>query len=226
MKSYRIKLGVPLVIATVVLGGCATDEYGNPRALTETEKGVGIGAVTGAAIGALATSDSGKGAAIGAVVGAVGGGLIGNYMEQQRRDFQKVLANEIAAGDIRLEQLPDDRLVVGMTSETAFDVDSASIKPGFYSTMDKIAGVVNKYGKTQLFIAGHTDDTGSADYNQTLSERRAQAVESYLLSSNVYPARLQSTGYGEDRPIASNATPSGRELNRRVDITIVPVQQG
>lgn len=226
MKSYRTKIGVTLAAAVLLLGGCATDEYGNPRPMGETEKGVGIGAATGAAIGALSTSKSLQGAAIGAVVGGVGGGLIGNYMEQQRRDFQKVLANEIAAGDIRLEQLSDDRLLVGMTSETAFDVDSANIKPGFFSTLDKIAGVVNKYGKTQLSIAGHTDDTGAASYNQALSERRAQAVQNYLLSSNVYPARLSARGYGENQPIASNATPEGRRLNRRVDITIIPVKQG
>lgn len=226
MKHFRMKAGVTLIAATLVLAGCATDEFGNPRQLTETEKGVGIGIATGAAIGALATKKSAQGAAVGAVVGALGGGLIGNYMEQQRRDFQKVLANEIAAGDIRLEKLPDESLVVAMTSETAFDVDSSSIKPGFYSTMDKIAGVVNKYGKTRLYVSGHTDDTGSDAYNQGLSERRAQAVQSYLLSANVYPQRLSARGYGESQPVASNATAEGRRLNRRVDITIVPVQQG
>ena len=144
-------------------------------------------------------------------------------MEQQRRDFEKVLAPEIAAGVIRVEKLPNDQLLVGMTGETAFEVDSDQIKPGFYSTMDKISGVVNKYGKTQLAIAGHTDSTGSAQYNQQLSERRADAVQNYLLSDNVYPARLSAVGYGKNRPIASNDSEAGRRLNRRVDITIIPV---
>lgn len=223
MMTRWTKTCAAATAAALLLAGCATDEYGNPRPLTETETGVGIGAVTGAALGALVADKSGKGAAIGAVGGAVVGGLIGNYMEQQRRDFQKVLTNEIAAGHIRLDRLSESELLVGMTGETAFEVDSDRIKPGFYSTMDKIAAVVNKYGKTRLYIAGFTDDTGSASYNQQLSERRAASVESYLLDSNVYPARLSATGYGEGRPIASNSTPEGRRLNRRVDITIVHV---
>ena len=173
----------------------------------------------------MVADKSGKGAALGGVGGALVGGLIGNYMEQQRRDFEKVLAPEIAAGVIRVEKLPNDRLLVGMTGETAFEVDSDQIKPGFYSTMDKISGVVNKYGKTQLAIAGHTDSTGSAAYNLELSDRRARSVEGYLLSENVYPPRLSATGYGKSRPIASNDTEDGRRRNRRVDITIIPVTQ-
>ena len=223
MNRHWMRLGAALTASVLVVAGCATDEYGNPRAATETEKGVGIGAVTGAALGALIADKSGKGAAIGAVGGALVGGLVGNYMEQQRRDFEKVLAPEIAAGVIRVEKLPNDQLLVGMTGETAFEVDSDQIKPGFYSTMDKISGVVNKYGKTQLAIAGHTDSTGSAAHNQDLSERRADAVQNYLLSDNVYPARLSAAGYGKNRPIASNDSEAGRRLNRRVDITIIPV---
>ena len=144
-------------------------------------------------------------------------------MEKQRRDFERLLAPEITAGVIRVEPLPNDRLLVGMTRETAFAVDSDRIEAGFYSTLDKISGVVNKYGKTQLEIAGHTDSTGSDAYNQGLSERRAQAVQNYLLSSNVYPTRLSATGYGEAQPIAGNETAAQRQRNRRVDITIIPI---
>jgi outer membrane protein OmpA-like peptidoglycan-associated protein len=218
-----MKLSAAVTAAALVMAGCATDEYGNPRTMTETEKGLAIGALTGAAAGALIADKSAKGAALGAAGGALVGGLIGNYMEQQRRDFEKLLAPEIAAGAIRVEKLSDDRLLVGMTGETAFEVDSEQIKPGFYSTMDKISGVVNKYGKTRLDIGGHTDSTGSAAYNQDLSERRAASVEAYLLGDNVYPARLSAAGYGKNRPIASNDTEYGRRQNRRVDITIIPV---
>ncbi|WP_295888494.1 OmpA family protein [uncultured Thiohalocapsa sp.] len=210
----------------IALAGCATDEFGNRRPLTETEAGLAIGTAAGAAAGALIGSqgaNAGKGALIGAVGGAIAGGVVGSYMERQRRDFERVLADEIARGDIRVEALPDDRLVVGMTSSTAFDVDSSSIKPGFYSTLDKISAIVNKYGKTRLDVAGHTDNTGTDAYNQQLSERRAGAVESYLLAEQVIPQRLSSAGFGELRPIASNDTEYGRTLNRRVEITIVPV---
>jgi len=221
MKSRSMVVAAALLL----LAGCATDEYGNPRQMTETEKGLGIGALTGAAVGALIANKSAKGAALGAAGGALVGGLIGNYMEQQRRDFENLLAPEIASGAIRVEKLSDDRILVGMTGETAFQVDSDRIQPGFYSTMDKIAGVVNKYGKTRLAIAGHTDNTGTAAYNRDLSERRATAVQTYLLSDNVYPARLSAAGYGMDRPIANNETEYGRRLNRRVDITIIPLTE-
>jgi outer membrane protein OmpA-like peptidoglycan-associated protein len=219
-------LAVTLLSLALVLAGCATDDLGNRRPLTESEAGLAIGSAAGAAAGALLGSrsaDAGKGALIGAVGGAIAGGLVGSYMERQRKDFERALAEEIARGDIRVEQLPGDRLRVGMTSSTAFDVDSAQIKPGFYSTMDKISSIVNKYGKTRLDIAGHTDSTGSAAHNQGLSERRAAAVESYLLAEQVVPQRLSSIGFGKTQPIASNDTEYGRTLNRRVEITIEPI---
>jgi outer membrane protein OmpA-like peptidoglycan-associated protein len=214
------------VAAVLALSGCATDEFGNRRPLTESEAGVAIGTAAGAAAGALLGSrsaDAGKGALLGAVGGAIAGGLVGTYMENQRKDFERALADEIALGNIRVEKLPGDRLLVGMTSSTAFDIDRADIKPGFYSTLDKISAIVNKYGKTRLDIAGHTDDTGSDMHNQRLSERRAASVESYLLAGQVIPERLSSRGFGESQPIASNATEYGRTLNRRVDITIEPI---
>jgi outer membrane protein OmpA-like peptidoglycan-associated protein len=226
---HRIPVKTLVIVAAtgLVLGGCATtDEYGNPRPMGETEKGLAIGAAAGAAAGALigsTSADAGKGALIGTVGGAIIGGLVGSYMEQQRKDFERALANEIAAGDISVEKNPDHSLIVRMTSATTFDVDSANIKSGFYSTMDKIAGIVNKYGKTSLVIAGHTDDTGSAEHNMDLSRRRAGAVESYLLGEQVAPQRLSSIGYGEDDPVASNETDYGRTLNRRVEITIIPI---
>ena len=229
----QVKALKPIAVAVAIsltLAGCATtDEYGNPRPATETEKGLGMGALAVAAAGALigsASANAGRGALIGVIGGAIIGGAVGNYMEQQRKDFERVLADEIARGDISVTKQADNSLVVGMTSATTFDVDSDSIKPGFYSTMDKISGVVNKYGKTQLVIAGYTDDTGTAEHNLDLSRRRAGSVESYLLSDSVAPQRLSSIGYGEDDPIATNATDYGRTLNRRVEITIIPVVEG
>jgi len=223
MNKPWMRFSAVIFSGNLGLVGCATDEYGKRRPLTETQKGVAIGAIAGAAIGAAVADKSPRGAMIGAGGGALAGGLIGNYMERQRQDFMKVLAPEIAAGVIRVELRSNDQLLVGMTSETAFEVDSDQIKPGFHSTLGKIAGVVNRYGKTRLVIAGHTDSTGSNEYNQGLSERRAQAVQGYLLSENVYTNRLSVIGYGEDQPIASNDTEAGLRRNRRVDITIIPI---
>lgn len=207
--------------AVLILAGCATDQYGRTRPMTDAEKGVLIGAGVGAAVG-LASKDK-KNVLIGAVGGGIAGGLVGHYMDKQKQDFERVLRPEIDAGLVSVDALDQDRLRVTMTSGTSFDVDSAQLKPSFYSTLDKIAEVLKRYGKTQLALVGHTDSTGSDAYNQQLSERRAQAVEKYFLSNGVIPERLQAFGRGESQPRASNATPEGRTLNRRVEIIITPI---
>lgn len=222
--NKRFIAGMSLALAAVVgLTSCATDEYGNRLPMSDAGTGALIGSLGGAAVGALVTKKHGKGALIGAVGGGIAGGLVGNYMDSQKKDFEKVLQPEISAGAVRVQRLPEDQLLVGMTGATAFEVDSDVIKPGFYSTLDKIAGILNRYGKTQLVIVGHTDNTGSDQHNQQLSERRAGAVNQYLLNKGVIPERLSAYGRGKSEPIASNATPEGKQQNRRVDITIIPV---
>lgn len=222
MRSTVLKrLAVSATVA-VLIGGCAADGAG----MTETGKGAAIGTAAGVAAGALIGSlsaNAGRGALIGAVGGALAGGMVGAYMEQQRRDFEKALADEINNGMISVEKLPNDQLVVRMTGATSFEIDSDQIQPGFYSTLDKISGIVRKYGKTELLVSGHTDITGSAEHNQILSERRAGSVQRYLEADGVIPQRISAFGYGKTQPIASNDTDYGRRLNRRVDITIVPI---
>lgn len=217
VKNAAIAAGISLVVA-----GCAVDGSG----MTETGQGAVIGSTAGAALGAILGSqrgDAGPGALAGAIGGAFLGGMAGAYMEQQRKDFEKALAQEITSGVIRVEKLDNNQLLVGMTGETTFAVDSDQINPGFYTTMDRIAKIVNRYGKTELVVAGHTDDKGSATHNQQLSERRAASVERYLEDRRVLPQRITATGYGMSQPIVGNDTDDGRRLNRRVDITIVPI---
>lgn len=224
MKRLAAQLAVSAVAVTALtIGGCASD-----GTMSTTGKGVAVGTASGAAVGALIGSlsgDAGKGALIGAVGGALTGGIVGAYMEEQRQDFEKALAAEIASGEIRVTKLPDHQLLVGMTGATSFETDSDKIKPGFYSTMDKISSIVNEYGKTHLSVAGHTDNTGSAGYNQQLSERRAASVQGYLEGGGVIPARINAEGFGQSQPVASNETELGRRLNRRVDIIIVPITE-
>jgi len=225
MNQRFAKRAAIAATVSLLVSGCASDGSG----MTETGQGAAIGTAAGAALGALIGSqgaNAGRGALIGAVGGALLGGMAGAYMEQQRKDFEKALAQEISAGAIRVEKLPNDELRVGMTGETSFEVDSDQIKPGFNSTMDKIAKIVNKYGKTALVVAGHTDNTGSAGHNQELSERRADSVERYLEGRRVLPQRISAAGFGLSEPIATNDTEAGRRLNRRVDITIVPLTEG
>lgn len=221
-RTYSTTL---VVLVAFGVSACATDEYGRSRPLTDTERGALIGAATGAVIGGVATK--GKKRTKGILIGAVGGGLagaaVGSYMDKQKQDLEKVLAPERADGAIQVEKLAGEIVRITMTEQTSFEFDSAEIKSGFYTTMDKIGNVVNRYGKTSLTIVGHTDSTGAAEYNQSLSERRAQAVQQYLGSKGVHPERMEAEGKGETAPRVSNNTPENRRLNRRVEIYIEPV---
>jgi len=160
------------------------------------------------------------------VGGALAGGAVGAYMDSQKKDLEKNLAKEIQLKQARVDELPNHVVRVTMTGDTGFATNSADIKPGFHSTMDKIADVVVRYGKTSLTVAGHTDDVGAAQYNQSLSERRAHSVAQYLESKKVQPVRLAIVGKGESMPISSNTTESGRAENRRVEIYVEPIVEG
>jgi outer membrane protein OmpA-like peptidoglycan-associated protein len=229
MKRYLTTLlAVAFLVSSALMSGCASEGSATgKRPMTNMETGAMVGAAAGAVIGAVAYK---KNRTAGAIVGAVGGGLaggaVGAYMDSQKKDLEKNLAKEIGGGQARVEKLANNVVRITMTNQTAFDVDSSEIKPGFHSTMDKLADVVIRYGKTTLTIVGHTDNTGTERYNQTLSEGRALSVARYFESRNVNPLRLATAGKGESQPIASNSTESGRQANRRVEIYVEPVVQG
>jgi outer membrane protein OmpA-like peptidoglycan-associated protein len=216
--------------AAAALSGCAAGGPGfgqDNRPFTNTESGVLIGAASGAVIGAVAYKQNrSRGAVIGAIGGGIAGGAVGAYMDKQKQDLEKSLAQEIQSGQARVEKLPNDVVRITMTNQTAFETDSSSIKPGFHSTMDKVADVVLRYGKTTLTVVGHTDNVGTNDYNQKLSERRAHSVAQYLESRRVNGMRLALSGKGETQPVAGNTSESGRQANRRVEIYVEPVVQG
>jgi outer membrane protein OmpA-like peptidoglycan-associated protein len=210
------------LLAALALAGCAADSPMQHR-----DSGALIGAGIGAVIGAVAYDrNRTKGAVVGAVGGALAGGAIGRYMDDQKRDLENNLAKEIQAGQARVEKLPNDVVRVTMTNQTAFDTDSSNIKPGFHTTMDKLADVVVRYNKTTLTVVGHTDNVGQDDYNQKLSERRALSVAHYLEQKRVNSMRLAISGKGETQPVASNGSEGGRQANRRVEIYVEPVRQG
>ncbi len=212
------------LIISLVLSGCATDEFGNKRSYTDTEKGAMMGAAGGMLLGALASKDApAKGALFGLVGGGLAGGAVGHYMDSQKKDLDKALSEEKDSGAIFLSKQANDVILIRMTSQTAFDTNSATIKPGFHSTLDKIATVVNRYGKTHITIVGHTDNVGNDKTNQALSEKRADAVEKFLSQKSVVLQRLVSKGMGERSPVADNASERGRQLNRRVDLIIEPL---
>ena len=219
----------PVVIAltTLALAGCAADGSMGSMNRPYMEPGIFIGAAGGALLGAAAyKQDRTKGAIIGAIGGGIAGGAVGAYMDNQRKDLEKNLEREIKARQARVDKLQNNVVRVTMTSDTGFATNSADIRPGFNSTMDKIADVVKRYGKTTLTIAGHTDDVGSNQHNQGLSERRALSVARYFESRGVQAVRLATVGKGETMPIDSNATEGGRASNRRVEIYVEPVVEG
>lgn len=222
------KLIVVPLLATLLLSGCATNDLGDSRDLSKTEKGAIIGTVSGAALGAIINHrNRGKGALIGAVGGGLTGAGVGYYMDQQAKDLQKQLQPEIQRGEVTIEKrASDNALLVSMTANTGFDTDSSALKAGYLPTLNKIARVLNQYGKTTVTVIGHTDSVGTDAYNQALSERRAQSVLDYFAGQNVNPLRLESYGRGETEPRADNATEAGRALNRRVELWILPVVAG
>lgn len=220
------KIIISALVGAVTVSGCAsTGSADGKRPMTNTEKGAIIGAVGGAVVGAVAADKKGKGAIIGAVGGGLAGAAVGNYMDRQKQDLEKNLAAERKSGAVAVEKLAGDVMKITMTSQTAFDTGSAEIKPGFRSTMDRLADVVIRYGKTTITVVGHTDAEGTAENNLDLSQRRAQAVVAYLESKNVIPARLAAEGRGETQPVADNKTEAGRRANRRVELLVAPVRE-
>lgn len=202
--------------------GCTTNPYtGERRAgrvVTSGAAGAGAGAAAGAIIGAIA-GDAGKGAAIGAAVGAATGVGIGVYQDQQ----QAKLHDRLASTGVSVTR-DGDNIYLNMPSDITFAVNESNIQGGFYETMSSVALVLKEFDKTGVSVYGHADASGSDEYNQGLSERRALSVSNYLASQGVSGDRLRAVGFGESRPIADNNSESGRAANRRVEIVIDPIE--
>jgi outer membrane protein OmpA-like peptidoglycan-associated protein len=219
--NLTIKRVAFLLMIALALWGCAEPQ-------TKTQQGAvygtGIGAAVGAGLGQVIggnTKSTLVGAGIGAVLGGVAGGSIGRYMDNQ----EAALKQQFAASEAANIQRNADVLAVTFKSDVLFDVNSAVLKPGAYTEINRVSQVLVQYPQTTVQIAGHTDSTGSETYNQKLSEERAMSVQNALISQGVDPIRLRTIGFGESQPIADNSTEAGRQLNRRVVVTIVP-QQG
>jgi outer membrane protein OmpA-like peptidoglycan-associated protein len=201
----------------VALGGCqTTDPYTGEQQVSKTTIGAGVGAAGGAIIGAIAGNR--KGALIGAGIGALAGGAVGNYMDRQ----EAKLRAQLQGTGVSVTR-SGDNIILNMPGNVTFATDSADISSSFYPVLDSVALVVTEFEQTYVDVVGHTDSTGAADYNQRLSERRADSVARYLQSQGVQRERLLVRGMGASAPIATNETPAGRQRNRRVEIVLVPV---
>ena len=222
MNIRAIKLVVISAALTVVLGGCQTlDPYTQESKTSSATKGAVIGAIAGAVVG-LASGDDAverrQRALIGAGVGALAGGAIGNYMDRQEAELRA----ELQGTGVSVTRIGDN-ITLNMPGNITFATDSSDLSPAFFDVLNSVSKVLVEFDQTVVEVAGHTDSTGSDSYNQALSERRSSSVARYLQSQDINPQRLISIGLGETMPVADNNTASGRQLNRRVEITMVPV---
>lgn len=216
------KTMVAFAMATVGLAGCMTyDPYTGEKEVSKATTGSIIGAIGGAAVGAATSSksDRGKGALIGAASGAAVGGGIGYYMDRQEAQLRQ----KLQGSGVQVKR-NGDQIELIMPGNITFDLNQSSIQPGFVDTLESVALVLKEFDKTIIQVEGHTDSSGSDSYNQLLSEQRAASVRDFLLNQDIEPKRTRAVGYGERYPIASNDTAAGREQNRRVELTLVPMQ--
>jgi len=219
------KSGIGAVAVAVVMTGCATSpDDPNRNTKEKAAAGAAIGAIAGAIIGHQRDPSGGalRGALIGGAAGGAVGAGVGIYMDKQQAEFERQLATERDAHQIEVERLENENLKITMNSEVSFDFNSAEIKPAFTRTLDKVNDIVGRYSRTSVRVVGHTDSVGSAAYNQRLSEDRAKSVAWYMEDSGVAPQRVGTEGRGEAQPRATNESEAGRQLNRRVELLIIP----
>ncbi|MBW8636460.1 OmpA family protein [Hoeflea sp. WL0058] len=207
-----------LVAGALFLTACTTDPYTGQQKVGNTATGAALGAAAGAGLGLLAGGNDRRNALVGAGIGLLAGGAIGAYMDRQEAELRA----QLQGTGISVTRVGNN-LVLNMPSNITFATDQANIDTGFYPTLNSVAIVLNKYNQTLVDVYGFTDSTGSAQYNLELSQRRAQSVASYLGGQGVNRQRMYVTGFGQERPVASNATAEGRAQNRRVEIQIAPL---
>lgn len=224
MNTQHLKLAALAATLAVFTAGCATytGQTNDPNDPNRTRNGALIGAAIGAAAGLLSGDNAverRQRAMVGVGIGALAGGGIGAYQDRQEAELRRATAGTgvdvTRDGDVIKLNLPD-----GVT----FDFAKYDIKPQFYPALNTIANTLREYNQTIVEVSGHTDSVGSDAANQTLSERRANAVSGYLMGQGLQRERFEVVGMGERYPIASNDTDQGRALNRRVEIRLLPLQ--
>ena len=221
MSNRLFRISIMFLVAILVASCETINPYTGESQTSKATKGALIGAAAGAVVG-LVTGDNAverrKHALIGAGIGALAGGSIGYYMDVQEAKLrQKMEGTGVSVTRI------GDNITINMPGNITFETASSNLNGDFFRVLDGVSEVTKEFDKTVIEVAGHTDSRGSADYNQGLSERRAGAVASYLESQGVIPLRIIAVGLGEDMPVADNSNSEGQLLNRRVELTLVPI---
>jgi len=211
MMKLQSRLLLLSTASALVLTGCeGTGE--------RQQSGAIAGGVLGGFLGATSDDeDRARNAALGTAAGAMAGGMIGSILDQQAEDLRSSLEN-----DGIIVENTGEFLRVTMPGGLLFASDNATVQPSVQSDLRAVARNLIEYPDSTVAVTGHTDATGSDGYNQTLSERRAEAVTAVLVLQGVAPGRVRAIGRGETQPVASNSTPEGRQLNRRVEVIIRP----
>ena len=207
MKRFLSFSLVLFLVVSFGLNGCSA---------SNTVKGGAIGVAAGGLLGGVighAAGNTTLGAIIGAAVGGTAGALIGNYMDKQAEEIQ----NDIQGAKV---ERVGEGIKITFDSGILFAVNSSVLQPQAKANIDKLATILNKYPDTNILVSGYTDNTGSEEYNQKLSEKRAKAVSDYTETRGVAASRFSVVGLGESEPVATNDTPDGRQANRRVEIAI------
>ena len=221
MRRARLAT-VAVALATMSLSACASvDPYTGQSRTSRAAYGAGIGALAGAAIGALTNTSHSremqKNALIGAGIGALAGGGVGAYMDNQAQE----LSSELRGTGVSVSR-NGDQIILNMPGNVTCPTTGSDVNSNFYPVLRSVAKVLTHFNQTLIDVQGFTDSSGSAEFNQNLSQQRANSVAAYLAGQGVAPGRMIVTGRGEAAPIASNATPEGKAQNRRVEIQISP----
>ncbi len=225
MDIEKLRMLPAIAALTIAVAGCETlDAYTGESKTSSATKGALIGAAAGAAVGLMSGDDAverRQHAMIGAGIGALAGGSVGYYMDQQ----EKKLREQLQGSGVSVTR-DGDNITLNMPGNVTFASNSYDLRPGFFDVLNSVGIVLTEFDKTVVEVAGHTDSTGPDEYNLTLSQRRATTVGEYLYTQGIMDQRILSVGMGEHHPVADNSTPEGRQLNRRVEITLVPVTAG
>ena len=221
-----MKTTILMAIGVAVFAtGCETlDPYTGESGMSNSTKGALIGAAAGAVVG-LASGDDAvdrrQRALIGAGVGALAGGSVGYYMDKQEAELRA----ELEGTGVSVTRIGDN-ITLNMPGNVTFATDSSDLNPAFFAVLNSVGKVISEFDQTVVEVAGHTDSTGSDVHNQALSERRSNTVSQFLQSRNISSQRLITIGLGESMPLADNSQEYGRQSNRRVEITMVPLTSG
>ena len=212
MKTIRL-FALSLVAFAMLASGC--------KSMNRTQKGAAIGAGGGAVIGGVigrSLGNTAMGAIVGAAVGGTAGAIIGKKMDKQAEEMKKVL------GDAEVKRVGEG-IVIEFKEKVLFGYDRSDLSASAQANLDKLTNVLQKYPDTDIEVIGHTDDKGTDQYNQALSERRASSVATYLRSKGISSSRVTTKGMGESDPKVSNDTDAGRAENRRVEFVITANQK-